>query len=153
MKIITKADTYLVIEIEDILKNGIWDENPRPKYSDGTEARTKFITHQIRNYDLSDGEFPICTLRPMAWKSAIKEMFWIFQMKSNRLENLHSLGVHYWDNWDVGDGTIGYRYGHTVNRYDLFKKRVLDDIKDNPYSRYHVCNLWQEQEFEEEKKD
>ncbi|HAU88292.1 MAG TPA: thymidylate synthase, partial [Lachnospiraceae bacterium] len=44
-------------------------------------------------------------------------------------------------------GTISYRYGHTVARYDMFKKRVLDDIKNDPYGRYHICNLWQEEEF------
>lgn len=104
----------------------------------------------MRQYDLSKCEFPICTLRPIAWKSAIKEMFWIFQKESNDLKLLNEMGVSYWNLWDIGDGTNGYRYGHTVHRYDLFRKRVLDDIKNNPYGRYHICNLWQEEEFKDE---
>ena len=79
----TKADEYLVRDIHNILENGVMDENPRPKYADGTPAHTCFVTHVVRQYDLSKGEFPICTLRPIAWKSAIKEMFWIFQDQSN----------------------------------------------------------------------
>lgn len=69
----TKADEYLVRDIHNILENGVMDENPRPKYADGTPAHTCFVTHVVRQYDLSKGEFPICTLRPIAWKSAIKE--------------------------------------------------------------------------------
>lgn len=148
--LMTKADKYLVESIYNILQNGIKDENPRPKYEDGTPAHTYFVTHQMRQYDLSKGEFPICTLRPIAWKSAIKEMFWIFQKESNDLKLLNEMGVSYWNLWDIGDGTNGYRYGHTVHRYDLFRKRVLDDIKNNPYGRYHICNLWQEEEFKDE---
>lgn len=148
--LMTKADKYLVESIYNILQNGIKDENPRPKYEDGTPAHTYFVTHQMRQYDLSKGEFPICTLRPIAWKSAIKEMFWIFQKESNDLKLLNDMGVSYWNLWDIGDGTNGYRYGHTVHRYDLFRKRVLDDIKNNPYGRYHICNLWQEEEFKDE---
>ena len=76
----TKADEYLVRDIHNILENGVMDENPRPKYADGTPAHTCFVTHVVRQYDLSKGEFPICTLRPIAYKSAIKEMLWIFQV-------------------------------------------------------------------------
>ena len=144
-----KADLYMAEEIKNILENGYYDENPRPKYADGTPAHTKLITHQTRQYDLSKGEFPILTLRKIAWKSAIKEILWIFQKQSNDLAVLNEMGVHYWNDWDVGDGTISYRYGHTVDRYDLFKKRVLDDIKTDPYGRYHICNLWQEEEFKD----
>ena len=87
--LMTKADKYLVESIYNILQNGIKDENPRPKYEDGTPAHTYFVTHQMRQYDLSKCEFPICTLRPIAWKSAIKEMFWIFQKESNDLKILN----------------------------------------------------------------
>ena len=150
--LMTKADKYLVESIYNILQNGTKDVNPRPKYKDGTPAHTYFVVHQMRQYDLSNGEFPICTLRPIAWKSAIKEMFWIFQKESNDLKILNDMKVFYWNDWNIGDGTNGYRYGHTVHRYDLFRKRVLDDIKDNPYGRYHICNLWQEEEFKDEPK-
>lgn len=150
--LMTKADKYMVESIYDIRENGTKDENPRPKYKDGTPAHTYFVTHQLRQYDLAKGEFPILTLRPIAWKSAIKEMFWIFQKESNNLKVLNDMKVFYWNSWDIGDGTNGYRYGHTVHRYNLFKNRVLDDIKNNPYGRYHICNLWQEEEFKDEPK-
>lgn len=148
----TKADEYLVRDIHNILENGIMDENPRPKYADGTPAHTCFVTHVVRQYDLSKGEFPICTLRPIAWKSAIKEMFWIFQDQSNDLSLLREkYGIKVWDAWESKDmpGTIGRRYGGTVKKYDLMNKRVLGDIKTDPYGRYHIMNLWQEQDMAE----
>ena len=148
----TKADEYLVRDIHNILENGVMDENPRPKYADGTPAHTCFVTHVVRQYDLSKGEFPICTLRPIAWKSAIKEMFWIFQDQSNDLSLLREkYGVKAWDLWESKDmpGTIGKRYGYTVNHYDLLNKRILEDIKKDPYGRYHIMNLWQEQDMAE----
>lgn len=134
--LMTKADKYLVESIYNILQNGIKDENPRPKYEDGTPAHTYFVTHQMRQYDLSKGEFPICTLRPIAWKSAIKEMFWIFQKESNDLKVLNEMGVHFWDLWDVGDGTNGYRYGHTVHRYSFktFVRKKNCNTVSNAYS-------------------
>lgn len=148
----TKADEYLVRDIHNILENGVMDENPRPKYADGTPAHTCFVTHVVRQYDLSKGEFPICTLRPIAYKSAIKEMMWIFQDQSNDLSLLRGkYGIKVWDAWESKDmpGTIGRRYGGTVKKYDLMNKRVLGDIKTDPYGRYHVMNLWQEQDMEE----
>ena len=75
----TKADNYLVGTIKVILANGYKDENPRPKYADGTPAYTYSINHVTRQYDLSAGEFPICTLRPIAWKTGIREIFTIYQ--------------------------------------------------------------------------
>lgn len=108
------------------------------------------MTHNIRSYDLSKGEFPICTLRPIAWKNAIKEILWIFQEKSNSLELLEEkYGIKWWRDWESKElpDTIGCRYGHTISQYDLFNKRVLEDIKTDPYGRYHICNLWQEDEF------
>lgn len=146
----TKADKYLKRDIKNILLNGYKDENPRPKYKDGVPAYTYFVTHNIRTYDMSKGEFPICTLRPIAWKNAIKEVLWIFQDKSNSLELLEDkYGIKWWRDWESKDipNTIGCRYGHTVSQYDLFNKRVLEDIKNDPYGRYHICNLWQEDEF------
>lgn len=145
-----KADRYLKLDIKNILANGYMDKDPRPKYKDGVPAHTFFVTHTLRTYDLSDGEFPITTLRPIAWKSSIKEMFWIYQDKSNSLELLkNKYGIHIWDEWESNDepGTIGDRYGGTVFHYDLFNKYVLDDIKNDPYGRRHVCSLWQEDDF------
>lgn len=148
----TRADHLLKCDIQNILHNGIKDENPRPKYKDGTPAHTFFVTHNMRQYHLDKGEFPICTLRPIAWKSAIKEILWIYQKKSNSLEVLRNeYGIKYWDEWESKNypNTIGKTYGYIVDRYDLFNKRVLNSIKENPYSRYHVCSMWQEEVFNE----
>ena len=148
----TKADTYLYNDIKKILTRGCKDVDPRPKYSDGTPAYTYFVTHNIRSYDLSKGEFPITTLRPIAWKSAIKEIFWIYQKRSTSLDVLkNEFGIKYWDDWESDNypKTIGHTYGYIVDKYDLFNKRVLNDIKENPYGRYHVCSMWQEEVFNE----
>lgn len=145
------ADEYLKSDIKNILNKGQKDENPRPKYEDGTPAYTYFVTHNVRTYDLSKGEFPITTLRPIAWKSAIKEVLWIYQDASNNLNVLENkYNIHWWNSWESQNfpGTIGNRYGHTVARYDLMNKRVLEDIKKDPYGRYHIMNLWQEDELQ-----
>ena len=145
------ADEYLKADIKNILNKGQKDENPRPKYEDGTPAYTYFVTHNVRTYDLSKGEFPVTTLRPIAWKSAIKEILWIYQDASNSLDTLkNKYSISWWNSWESKNipGTIGNRYGHTVARYDLMNKRVLEDIKKDPYGRYHIMNLWQEDELQ-----
>lgn len=147
-----RADFLLVEDIKNILQNGVIDKNPRPKYSDGTPAHTYFVTHNIRRYDLSKGQFPITTLRPIAWKSAIKEILWIYQKRSTSLKVLRDeFGIKYWDEWESKNypDTTGKTYGYIVDKYDLFNKRVLSDIKENPYGRYHVCSMWQEEVFNE----
>ena len=145
----TSADLYLSHDIKHILEDGCKDQNPRPKYKDGTPAHTYFVTHNVRQYDLSKGEFPITTLRPIAWKSAINEILWIFQDQSNDLKLLNEkYNIEIWNDWESKDipGTIGCRYGHTVKEYDLMNN-LLTDIIENPYGRYHIINLWQEEEF------
>lgn len=144
------ADAMLVDDIENILENGYRDENPRPKYKDGTPAHTLSVNHVIRTYDLQE-EFPICSLRPIAWKSAIKEILWIYQDQSNSLEILNDkYGVHYWNDWESKDipNTIGQRYGATVKKYNLIDK-LIKGIKEDPYSRRHIMSLWQEEDFKE----
>ena len=144
----TRADILLHQEILEILENGYKDINPRPKYPDGTPAHTISINHVMRSYDLSAGEFPICTLRPMAWKTAIKEIFTIYQKPTNNLTEMREAGVTWWDEWDIGDGTIGQRYGATVSRYDLINN-LIKDIENDPYGRRKIVSLWQEQDLHE----
>lgn len=144
----TRADILLHQEILEILENGYKDVNPRPKYPDGTPAHTISINHVMRSYDLSAGEFPICTLRPMAWKTAIKEIFTIYQKPTNNLAEMREAGVTWWDEWDIGDGTIGQRYGATVSRYDLINN-LIKDIENDPYGRRKIVSLWQEQDLHE----
>ena len=144
----TTADAYMKRDIQNILDNGYKDINPRPKYKDGTPAHTYSVNHVVRKYDLSNGEFPICTLRPMAWKTAIREILTIYQKPTNVLSEMREMGVTWWDDWDIGDGTIGQRYGATVSRYDLIN-RLINDIQLDPYGRRKIVNLWQESDLRE----
>ena len=144
----TRADFYMEDMIEKIQRCGYKDINPRPKYADGTPAHTISVNHTFRTYDLSEGDFPICTLRPQAWKTGIKEIFTIYQKPTNNLEEMREMGVGWWDEWDIGDGTIGQRYGATVKRYDLINK-LIEDIKNDPYGRRKIVSLWQETDLRE----
>jgi thymidylate synthase len=144
----TRADFYMLDMIDRILSDGFKDENPRPKYADGTPAHTISVNHTFRQYDLSKGEFPICTFRPMAWKTGIREIFTIYQKPTNVIAEMESLGVSWWGDWDIGDGTIGQRYGATVKRYDLVNK-LIKDIEQDPYGRRKIMSLWQETDLKE----
>ena len=143
-----KADQYMKRDIERILNNGYLDVNPRPKYADGTPAHTYSVNHVCRTYDLSNGEFPICSLRRIAWKTGIKEIFTIYQKPTNNISEMEDMGVTWWKDWDIGDGTIGQRYGATVKRYDLINK-LIDDIEKDPYGRRKIISLWQENDLRE----
>ena len=144
----TRADYSMEDMIHRIQKEGFKDINPRPKYADGTPAHTISINHTFRQYDLSEGDFPICTLRPQAWKTGIKEIFTIYQKPTNVIEEMCERGVTWWGEWDIGDGTIGQRYGATVKRYDLVNK-LINDIKNDPYGRRKIISLWQETDLAE----
>lgn len=146
----TKADRYLADDIRNILENGYKDENPRPKYEDGSPAHTISVNHVTRRYDLSKGEFPISTLRHQAWKTGIREIFTIYQKPTNVLSEMEEMKVTWWTPWDIGDGTIGQRYGATVKRYDLINN-LIADIKNDPYGRRKVLSLWQETDLRETK--
>ena len=144
----TKADFLMEDMIIRIQKEGFKDINPRPKYADGTPAHTISVNHTFRSYDLSKGDFPICTLRPQAWKTGIKEIFTIYQKPTNSITEMRARGVTWWDEWDIGDGTIGQRYGATVERYNLVE-RLIEDIKNDPYGRRKIISLWQETDLRE----
>ena len=145
-----KADFYYLKNIRDILDYGEWDENPRPKWKDGTPAHSKFITQVWEEYNIDKGEFPITTLRNTAIKMGIKEILWIYQQQSNKLSDAHDLGIKWWDEWNVGDDTIGQRYGATVKKYDLING-LLVSLKNDPYSRRHIINLYQESDLRSSK--
>lgn len=142
------ADKVFKDNIQEILDNGVFSEQARPVYSDGSVANSKYITQVFNSYDLSKGEFPITTLRPIPIKSAIKELFWIYQLGSNKLEDLRELGVGYWDAWEVGKtGTIGERYGFTVSKYGIIDK-LLQGLEENPWNRRNIISLWDYDSFE-----
>ena len=145
-----KADFYYKQNLLNIKYDGYLDKDPRPKYKDGTPAHTKFITQVFETYDISKGEFPITTLRNTAIKTGIKEILWIYQNQSNRLDTARDMGINWWDEWDIGDGTIGQRYGATVSRYRLMRS-ILYNLKCHPFSRDHIINLFQYSDLKETK--
>ncbi|OFI46916.1 thymidylate synthase [Floricoccus penangensis] len=145
----TKADKIFKDNIKNILENGVWSEQARPRYKNGETANSKYITGSFAEYDLANGEFPITTLRPIPIKSAIKEIFWIYQDQSNELEVLkEKYKVNYWDDWGLADGTIGVRYGATVKKHNIIG-RILDGLEKNPWNRRNIINLWQYEDFDE----
>ena len=146
----TKADTIFKDYIRKIMEEGVWSEQARPKYKDGRTANSKYITGAFMEFDLAKGEFPITTLRPIAIKSAIKEMLWIYQDQSNRLDVLEEkYNVHYWNDWEVGDSrTIGQRYGAVVKKHDITNK-ILKQLEANPWNRRNIISLWDYDAFEE----
>lgn len=144
----TKADVYMNENINNILENGYKDIDPRPHYEDGTPAHTISVNQVVRKYDLSKGEFPICTLRPVAWKTGIREIFTIYQKPTNIISEMEALNVTWWHSWNIGDGSIGQRYGATVKRYDLVNN-LIKDIIENPYGRRKIMSLWQETDLRE----
>ena len=148
---VSKADRLFKDTLKDILENGTSTQGykVRPIYKDGTPAHTLYINQVVEKYDISKGEFPITTLRPIAWKSSIKEIFWIYNLSSNKLSDLEKLGITWWGDWEVdGTGTIGQRYGATVKKYDLMNK-LLDGLKNEPYTRRHIIDLYQYADFNE----
>ena len=143
----TKADILFKENIRRIMEEGVWSEQARPKYKDGRTANSKYITGAFMEFDLAKGEFPITTLRPIAIKSAIKEMLWIYQDQSNSLELLNDkYQVHYWNDWEVGD--TGERYGAIVKKHDIINK-ILKQLEENPWNRRNIISLWDYQAFEE----
>ena len=148
------ADQIFIETCRNILDNGISDENleVRPKWLDGTPAHTikKFCI--VNRYDLSK-EFPIITLRRTAFKSAIDEILWIWQKKSN---NVHDLNSHIWDSWADETGSIGKAYGYQLGKKSVYPEgefdqvnRVLYDLKHNPQSRRILTNIYNFEDLHE----
>ncbi len=146
----TKADVIFKENISKILNEGVWSEQARPKYKNGQTANSKYMTGSFASYDLAKGEFPITTLRPIPIKSAIKEIFWIYQDQTNDLAVLNDkYGVKYWNDWEVGDsGNIGQRYGAIVKKHDIIGK-LLKQLEENPWNRRNVISLWDYEAFEQ----
>ncbi len=148
------ADILFIENCRDILQNGVWDTDypVRPHWEDGTPAHTVKKFGMISRYDLSR-EFPMMTLRRTAWKSALDELLWIWQKKSN---NIHQLNSHIWDSWADENGSIGKAYGYQLgvkHQYPegLFDQvdRVLYDLKHNPTSRRILTNLYNHHDLHE----
>ena len=141
------ADTVFIQMCKDILEHGVdtKGEKVRPVWPDGEKAYTIKKFGVINRYDLSK-EFPAITLRKTYIKSAIDEILWIWQKKSN---NVHDLKSHIWDEWADEDGSIGKAYGYQLGVKHQYKEgrmdqvdRVLYDLKENPYSRRIMTNIY-----------
>ena len=141
------ADDLFINMCTDIIENGCSTENElvRPKWEDGTFAYTVKKFGVVNRYDLSK-EFPALTLRKTYVKSAVDELLWIWQRKSN---NIHDLKSHIWDEWADEDGSIGKAYGYQMGVKHKYSEgmmdqvdRVLFDLKNNPFSRRIMTNLY-----------
>ncbi|MDO4465123.1 MAG: thymidylate synthase [Bacillota bacterium] len=148
------ADEIFINMCRDILENGTSTEGEkvRPHWEDGTPAYTIKKFGVVNRYDLSR-EFPIMTLRRTALKSATDEMLWIWQQKSNNINDLHS---HIWDEWADPDGSIGKAYGYQLGVKHQYKEgmmdqvdRVIYDLKNNPFSRRIMTNIYVHQDLHE----
>lgn len=145
----TAGDFYTKEIFKGILEDGCLDHNPRPVWADGTPAHTLSYNGGMCSYDLTKGESPLITLRPIAVKSAIGELLWIYQDASNDLNLLRDkYGVEWWDEWDIGDRTIGKVYGESVRTEDMMRA-LLEGIKKDPDGRRHKICLWQYSHFRE----
>jgi len=145
-----KADAYYISNLNEIIDNGFNDENPRPRYKDGTLAHSKFITQVFESYDINNNEFPITTLRNTAIKTGIKEILWIYQKQSNSLIDAREMGINWWDEWEVENGNVGQRYGATIKKYNLIDD-LLKSLKNDPFSRRHIINMYQYSDLNETK--
>lgn len=143
----SRADEIFIRNCRDILENGIWDTDRevRPRWEDGTPAHTIKKFGIINRYDLSE-EFPILTLRRTYWKSAIDELLWIWQAKSN---NVNELRTRVWDAWADENGSIGKAYGYQLGVKHHYPEgdmdqvdRVIWDLKHNPASRRIMTNIY-----------
>lgn len=150
-----KADRYFIENLKKIKKEGVTDlhGNVRPRFEDGSPAHTKYITFVNEEYDLSKGEFPISTLRPLAFKSAIGEILAFYQDQTNNIQLMSDkYNLSWWKMWEVDDtGGIGQRYGATVKKYSLIDN-LLDTLNSDMFSRRKLMSLWQEQDFIDEPK-
>lgn len=148
------ADKIFIDMCRDILENGTSTEGEkvRPHWEDGTSAYTIKKFGVVNRYDLTK-EFPILTLRKTALKSATDEMLWIWQKKSNNVNDLHS---HIWDEWADKDGSIGKAYGYQMGVKHQYKEgmmdqvdRVIYDLKNNPFSRRIMTNIYVHEDLHE----
>ena len=148
------ADKVFIEMCRDIIDNGTSTEGEkvRPRWEDGTPAYTVKKFGVVNRYDLRK-EFPALTLRRTGIKSCTDELLWIWQKKSN---NIHDLNSHIWDSWADEDGSIGKAYGYQMSVKHQYKEgmfdqvdRVIYDLKNNPYSRRIMTNIYNYQDLHE----
>ncbi len=150
----SRADQLFVNMCNEILANGFSSEGQtvRARWEDGTPAHTIKIFGVVNRYDLQE-EFPALTLRPTAIKTAVDEMLWIWQRKSN---NIRDLNGHIWDEWADENGSIGKAYGYQMGVKYKFAQGEMDQVdnviwqlKNTPYSRRIMTNIYNFQDLSE----
>lgn len=144
----SKGDRHFAETLKEIMQKGTFDENPRPIWEDTKEpAHSIQIFQKFEDYG---NEIPLNNFRNTAMKMGIQEMFWIYQDQTSNLYKLKERGIDWWESWNIGDGTIGFRYGQTVYRYNLMEK-LISGLQKDPFSRRHIISLWQETDFYQSK--
>lgn len=148
------ADLLFIKNCREIIDNGFSDEDlpVRPHWEDGAAAHTKKSFCIVNRYNLAE-EFPILTLRRTYLKSAIDELLWIWQKKSNNIKDLSS---HIWDSWADANGSIGKAYGYQLGVKHEYPEgefdqvdRVIYDLKNNPSSRRIMTNIYVHQDLKD----
>lgn len=143
------ADIYYKNEVNELLTNGFNDEayEVRPKWPDGTPAHTIKTFCAVRRYDLSK-EFPILTLRTQAFKGVVRELLWMWQKKSNVVDELGKSAA-IWRAWEGDDGTIGKTYGYQLGKKSKYSYGELDQVdnliyllKNKPMDRRMITTMW-----------
>ena len=127
----SSADTQYLDMVERILKQGYYSNNR-------TGIPTYKLPHQIFQFNL-EKEFPILTTKFVAFKTAVKEILWIWQLQSNDVRELQKMNCHVWDEWMRPDGTIGKAYGYQIRKY---KDHLLDMLRHDPQNRRMIVTLW-----------
>ena len=151
---VSYADQLFIQNCKDILTKGVWDtDRPvRPRWEDGSPAHTIKLFGVVNRYDLSK-EFPIMTLRRTYWRSAVDELLWIWQAKSNNIKDLRG---HIWDSWADENGSIGKAYGYQLGVKHIYPEgkfdqvdKVLYDLKHDPASRRIMTNIYNHADLHE----
>lgn len=138
-------DKEYIEQLEWLIESGSWDTTPRTKYEDGIIAYSKRgFDYTIR---IPVGVIPILYSKRLYFKDAVTELLWIWQKRSNVVSVLQEMGSKVWDQWSVGDGTIGETYGYALAKHvdDTGLNQVdhlIHQLKNNPDSRRHITTLW-----------
>ena len=150
----SRADEIFIQTCKDILSKGTWDTDlqVRPRWEDGAPAHTIKLFGVVNRYDLRE-EFPMLTLRKQYLRSAVDELLWIWQKKSNNIHDLHS---HVWDAWADETGSIGKAYGYQLGVKHHYPQgdmdqvdKVLWDLKHDPASRRILTSLYNHHDLSE----
>ena len=150
----SRADQIFLANCKDIIENGFWDTDleVRPKWGDGTSAHTVKKFGIVNRYNLKE-EFPIMTVRKLNFAASLDELLWIWQKKSNNVNDLNS---HIWDSWADENGSIGKAYGYQLGVKHKYKEgemdqvdRVIYDLTHNPQSRRIMTNIYNHADLHE----